>query len=75
MCAILPPECFRYDSVGLPVPSIEIKVRDPRMSMGCPLRIYVTLSLGGCTGPQTVFRFGWLLRWTNVYSHEFLFCF
>ncbi|KAJ7437256.1 hypothetical protein B0H11DRAFT_2108310 [Mycena galericulata] len=28
MCAILPPECFRYDSVGMPVPSIEIKLRD-----------------------------------------------
>ncbi|KAJ7697743.1 long-chain-fatty-acid-CoA-ligase [Mycena olivaceomarginata] len=27
MCAIMPPECFRYDTVGLPVPSIEIKVR------------------------------------------------
>jgi long-subunit acyl-CoA synthetase (AMP-forming) len=26
MCAIMPPECFRYDTVGLPVPSIEIKV-------------------------------------------------
>ncbi|KAJ7224544.1 long-chain-fatty-acid-CoA-ligase [Mycena pura] len=28
MCAILPPECFRYESVGLPVPSIEIKLLD-----------------------------------------------
>lgn len=26
MCAIMPPEVFRYDTVGLPVPSIEIKV-------------------------------------------------
>ncbi|KAF7343931.1 Long-chain-fatty-acid-CoA ligase [Mycena venus] len=25
MCAIMPPEVFRYDTVGLPVPSIEIK--------------------------------------------------
>ncbi|KAF8900472.1 long-chain-fatty-acid-CoA-ligase [Gymnopilus junonius] len=28
MCAILPPELFRYGSVGVPVPSIEIKFRD-----------------------------------------------
>ncbi|KAJ7750931.1 long-chain-fatty-acid-CoA-ligase [Mycena maculata] len=28
MCAIVPPECFRYDAVGMPVPSIEIKFRD-----------------------------------------------
>ncbi|KAJ7918326.1 long-chain-fatty-acid-CoA-ligase [Mycena leptocephala] len=28
MCAIMPPEVFRYDTVGLPVPSIEIKLRD-----------------------------------------------
>ncbi|KAJ6554275.1 long-chain-fatty-acid-CoA-ligase [Mycena capillaripes] len=28
MCAIVPPEFFRYDTVGLPVPSIEIKFRD-----------------------------------------------
>ena len=28
MCAILPPECMRYGSVGLPVPSIEIKLLD-----------------------------------------------
>ncbi|KAJ7038968.1 acetyl-CoA synthetase-like protein [Mycena alexandri] len=28
MCAIMPPEVFRFDSVGLPVPSIEIKLRD-----------------------------------------------
>ncbi|KAJ7703899.1 long-chain-fatty-acid-CoA-ligase [Mycena rosella] len=28
MCAIMPPEVFRYDAVGLPVPSIEIKFRD-----------------------------------------------
>lgn len=28
MCAILPPELMRYDSVGVPVPSIEIKFRD-----------------------------------------------
>ncbi|KAJ6529032.1 long-chain-fatty-acid-CoA-ligase [Mycena vulgaris] len=28
MCAIMPPEVFRYDTVGLPVPSIEIKFRD-----------------------------------------------
>ncbi|KAJ7054630.1 long-chain-fatty-acid-CoA-ligase [Mycena amicta] len=28
MCAIMPPECFRYDTVGLPVPSIEIKLLD-----------------------------------------------
>jgi len=26
MCAILPPEVFRYESVGLPVASIEIKL-------------------------------------------------
>jgi hypothetical protein len=26
MCAIMPPECLRYDTVGLPVPGIEIKV-------------------------------------------------
>ncbi|KAF7297408.1 Long-chain-fatty-acid-CoA ligase [Mycena indigotica] len=28
ICAIVPPECFRYDSVGLPVPSVEIKFLD-----------------------------------------------
>lgn len=28
MCAIMPPELLRYDSVGLPVPSIEIKLFD-----------------------------------------------
>ncbi|KAJ7607755.1 long-chain-fatty-acid-CoA-ligase [Roridomyces roridus] len=28
MCAVVPPECFRYDSVGMPVPSVEIKFRD-----------------------------------------------
>ncbi|KAG5643653.1 hypothetical protein DXG03_000533 [Asterophora parasitica] len=28
MCAILPPELMRYDSVGVPVPSIEVKLRD-----------------------------------------------
>ncbi|KAJ7748077.1 hypothetical protein B0H16DRAFT_1553948 [Mycena metata] len=28
MCAIMPPEVFRFDSVGLSVPSIEIKLRD-----------------------------------------------
>ncbi|KAG6908726.1 hypothetical protein DXG01_003571 [Tephrocybe rancida] len=28
MCAILPPELMRFDSVGVPVPSIEIKLRD-----------------------------------------------
>ena len=28
MCAILPPELMRYESVGLPVPSIEIKLLD-----------------------------------------------
>ncbi|KAK6977182.1 long-chain-fatty-acid-CoA ligase [Favolaschia claudopus] len=28
MCAIMPPEVFRYDTVGLPVPSVEIKFRD-----------------------------------------------
>ncbi|KAJ4471401.1 long-chain-fatty-acid-CoA-ligase [Lentinula aciculospora] len=28
MCAILPPEMMRYSSVGLPVPSIEIKLLD-----------------------------------------------
>ncbi|KAF5337823.1 hypothetical protein D9758_015712 [Tetrapyrgos nigripes] len=28
MCAILPPECMRYGAVGLPVPSIEIKLLD-----------------------------------------------
>ncbi|KAJ7474482.1 long-chain-fatty-acid-CoA-ligase [Mycena galericulata] len=28
MCAIVPPECFRYDAVGMPVPSVEIKLRD-----------------------------------------------
>jgi long-chain acyl-CoA synthetase len=28
MCAILPPELIRYDCVGLPVPSIEIKLLD-----------------------------------------------
>ncbi|RDB17641.1 Long-chain-fatty-acid--CoA ligase 2 [Hypsizygus marmoreus] len=28
MCAILPPELMRYDSVGVPVPSIEIKFLD-----------------------------------------------
>ena len=28
MCAILPPELVRYESVGVPAPSIEIKLRD-----------------------------------------------
>ncbi|KAF8968685.1 long-chain-fatty-acid-CoA-ligase [Flammula alnicola] len=28
MCAILPPELMRYGSVGLPVPSVDIKLRD-----------------------------------------------
>ncbi|THU86311.1 long-chain-fatty-acid-CoA-ligase [Dendrothele bispora CBS 962.96] len=28
MCAILPPECMRYGAVGLPVPSVEIKLLD-----------------------------------------------
>lgn len=28
MCAILPPEIMRYSSVGLPVPSVEIKLLD-----------------------------------------------
>ena len=28
MCAILPPELIRYDCVGLPVPSTEIKLLD-----------------------------------------------
>ena|SRR5882757_4406716 len=28
MCAILPPELMSYESVGLPVPSIEIKLLD-----------------------------------------------
>lgn len=28
MCAILPPELMRYCSVGLPVPSVDIKLRD-----------------------------------------------
>lgn len=28
MCTILPPEYFRYGSVGLPVPSTEIKLLD-----------------------------------------------
>ena len=28
MCSILPPELMRYHSVGLPVPSIDIKLRD-----------------------------------------------
>ncbi|KAJ8469511.1 hypothetical protein ONZ45_g16866 [Pleurotus djamor] len=28
MCAILPPELMRYQSVGLPVPSIEVKLLD-----------------------------------------------
>ncbi|KAF8064402.1 long-chain-fatty-acid-CoA-ligase [Lyophyllum atratum] len=28
MCAILPPELMRFDSVGVPVPSIEVKLRD-----------------------------------------------
>jgi hypothetical protein len=28
MCAVLPPELMRYDSVGLPMPSIEIKLLD-----------------------------------------------
>ena len=28
MCAILPPELMRYDSVGLPVPSAEVKLLD-----------------------------------------------
>ncbi|KDR78211.1 hypothetical protein GALMADRAFT_1307016 [Galerina marginata CBS 339.88] len=28
MCAILPPELMRYGSVGVPVPSIDVKLRD-----------------------------------------------
>ena len=28
MCAILPPEMMRYNSVGVPVPSTEVKLRD-----------------------------------------------
>ncbi|KAG6824524.1 hypothetical protein H0H92_006597 [Tricholoma furcatifolium] len=28
MCAILPPELMRFESVGVPVPSIEVKLRD-----------------------------------------------
>ena len=28
MCAILPPEFMQYNAVGLPVPSIEIKLLD-----------------------------------------------
>lgn len=28
MCAVMPPEAFRYDSVGLPMPSVEIKLLD-----------------------------------------------
>ncbi|KAF9461401.1 long-chain-fatty-acid-CoA-ligase [Collybia nuda] len=28
MCAILPPEMMRFDAVGVPVPSIEVKLRD-----------------------------------------------
>ncbi|KAG6875507.1 hypothetical protein C0992_003557, partial [Termitomyces sp. T32_za158] len=28
MCAILPPELMRYESVGVPVPSVEVKLRD-----------------------------------------------
>ncbi|KAJ7661936.1 long-chain-fatty-acid-CoA-ligase [Mycena polygramma] len=28
MCAVMPPEVFRYDTVGLPMPSVEIKLRD-----------------------------------------------
>lgn len=28
MCAILPPEMMRFDSVGIPVPSTEVKLRD-----------------------------------------------
>lgn len=28
MCAILPPELIRYEAVGLPVPSIEVKLLD-----------------------------------------------
>ncbi|KAJ7778653.1 long-chain-fatty-acid-CoA-ligase [Mycena maculata] len=28
MCAVVPPECFRYDAVGMPMPSVEIKLRD-----------------------------------------------
>lgn len=28
MCAITPPEYLRYDAVGLPVPSVEIKLLD-----------------------------------------------
>ena len=28
MCAILPPELLRYNTVGLPVPSIEVKLLD-----------------------------------------------
>jgi hypothetical protein len=40
MCAIMPPECFRYDNVGLPVPSIEIKV----------CFVFLPVSFGGCFG-------------------------
>ncbi len=28
MCAVLPPECIRYEAVGLPMPSIETKLLD-----------------------------------------------
>lgn len=28
MCAVLPPECFTYGSVGLIMPSVEIKLKD-----------------------------------------------
>lgn len=28
MCAILPPEMMRFDAVGVPVPSVEVKLLD-----------------------------------------------